>query len=557
MITLRPYQEEAINSIFKYWQKTANRGNPVVVMPVGSGKSPTMAGFIKRCYDKFGTRMSKVLVITHVKELIEQDYEAIVDFWPGAPLGVYSASLNKKQTDNRIICCGVQSIAKPETYKKFGKVNCLVIDECHLVPAKEETTYRRLIAGLKEINPKLKVVGFTGTPFRLDCGWITENGIFDDIVYNMCTVETFDWLIRNNYMCDAIPRRPEFQIDVSNVKIRGGEYVEKELQAAVDTDAVTRAALNETMQLAKDRKHWLIFCTGVEHAKHVVEYLNKAGIASTVISGDLDMTTRRERIDGFKSGKYRAVANVNVLSTGFNYPDIDCLVMLRPTQSVSLYIQACGRGIRYSPNKENCLILDFAGNVARLGCINDPLQPKKKSGKKRDDGEGTAPVKVCPKCNCYAPASAKFCPACNYEFPTETKLTAHASLDEIIKRKQKQETEKTVEVTHVKYAKIQTKNGVQVLVEYRSGIQTVAKDWINIESEKSFFATAAKEWIRIRSKDGYIPKNTQELLVMCLSGKMREPKAITVKTSGGYNRIVSYDFDGSTISGNATGHSRA
>ena len=556
MITLRPYQEEAINSIFKYWQKTANRGNPVVVMPVGSGKSPTMAGFIKRCYDKFGTRMSKVLVITHVKELIEQDYEAIVDFWPGAPLGVYSASLNKKQTDNRIICCGVQSIAKPETYKKFGKVNCLVIDECHLVPAKEETTYRRLIAGLKEINPKLKVVGFTGTPFRLDCGWITENGIFDDIVYNMCTVETFDWLIRNNYMCDAIPRRPEFQIDVSNVKIRGGEYVEKELQQAVDTDAVTRAALNETIQLAKDRKHWLIFCTGVEHAKHVVEYLCKAGINSTVISGDLDMTTRRERIDGFKSGKYRAVANVNVLSTGFNYPDIDCLVMLRPTQSVSLYIQACGRGIRYSPNKENCLILDFAGNVARLGCINDPLQPKKKTGKKRDDGEGTAPVKVCPKCNCYAPASAKFCPACNYEFPTETKLTAHASLDEIIKRKQKQETEKTVEVTHVKYAKIQTKNGVQVLVEYRSGIQTVAKDWINIESEKSFFATAAKEWIRIRSRDGYIPKNTQELLVMCLSGKMREPKAITVKTSGGYNRIVSYDFDGSTISGNATGHSR-
>ena len=542
MITLRPYQEEAINSIFKYWQKTANRGNPVVVMPVGSGKSPTMAGFIKRCYDKFGTRMSKVLVITHVKELIEQDYEAIVDFWPGAPLGVYSASLNKKQTDNRIICCGVQSIAKPETYKKFGKVNCLVIDECHLVPAKEETTYRRLIAGLKEINPKLKVVGFTGTPFRLDCGWITENGIFDDIVYNMCTVETFDWLIRNNYMCDAIPRRPEFQIDVSNVKIRGGEYVEKELQAAVDTDAVTRQALNETIQLAKDRKHWLIFCTGVEHAKHVVEYLNKAGIASTVISGDLDMTTRRERIEGFKNGTYRAVANVNVLSTGFNYPDIDCLVMLRPTQSVSLYIQACGRGIRYSPNKENCLVLDFAGNVARLGCINDPLQPKKKTGKGKHEGEGTAPVKVCPKCHCYAPASAKFCPSCDYEFPTETKLTAHASLDEIIKRKQREETERVVEITRIRYAKVNTKNGIQLLVTYHAGVQTAAKDWINLETPKSFVKNAAKEWIRIRSKTGAIPANTQELLVMCLAGGMREPKKITVKTVNGYNRIVSYDF---------------
>ena len=542
-ITLRPYQLEAVESIFKYWHKTENKGNPVVVMPVGSGKTLTMSYLVRTCFDRYGNYMSKVLVVTHVKELIEQDYEGIVDYWPGAPVGIYSASLNKKQTDNRIICCGVQSIAKPETYKKFGKVNCIIIDECHLVPAKAETTYRRLISGLKEINPKLKVIGFTGTPFRLDCGWITENGIFDDIVYNMCTVEAFDWLIQNNFMCDAIPRRPEFQIDVSNVKIRGGEFVEKDLQQAVDTDAVTRAALNETLQLAKDRKHWLIFCTGVEHAKHVVEYLCKAGINSTVISGDLDMTTRKERIEGFKNGTYRAVANVNVLSTGFNYPDIDCLVMLRPTQSVSLYIQACGRGIRYSPHKENCLILDFAGNEARLGCINDPLQPKKKTGKGKNEGEGTAPVKVCPKCNCYAPASAKFCPSCNYEFPTETKLTAHASLDEIIKRKQKQETEKTVEITRVKYAKVNTKNGIQLLVTYHAGIQTAAKDWINIESEKSFFATTAKEWVKIRNKTDYVPQNTQELLVMCLQGKMREPKAITVKTVNGYNRIVSYVFD--------------
>lgn len=542
-ITLRPYQLEAVESIFKYWHKTENKGNPVVVMPVGSGKTLTMSHLVKTCFNRYGNYMSKVLVVTHVKELIEQDYEGIIDYWPGAPVGIYSASLNKKQTDNRIICCGVQSIAKPETYRKFGKVNCIIIDECHLVPAKAETTYRRLISGLKEINPKLKVIGFTGTPFRLDCGWITENGIFDDIVYNMCTVEAFDWLIQNNFMCDAIPRRPEFQIDVSNVKIRGGEFVEKDLQQAVDTDAVTRAALNETLQLAKDRKHWLIFCTGVEHAKHVVEYLCKAGINSTVISGDLDMTTRKERIEGFKNGTYRAVANVNVLSTGFNYPDIDCLVMLRPTQSVSLYIQACGRGIRYSPNKENCLILDFAGNVARLGCINDPLQPKKKTGKGKHEGEGTAPVKVCPKCNCYAPASAKFCPSCNYEFPTETKLTAHASLDEIIKRKQKQETEKTVEITRVKYAKVNTKNGIQLLVTYHAGIQTAAKDWINIESEKSFFATTAKEWVKIRNKTDYVPQNTQELLVMCLQGKMREPTAITVKTVNGYNRIVSYVFD--------------
>ena len=115
IITPRQYQIDAVESIFKYWQANRNEGNPVAVMPVGSGKSLTMALFIRRCFDMYDRYMSKVLVVTHVKELIEQDYEAIVEYWPGAPIGIYSASLNKKQTENRILCCGVQSIAKPET----------------------------------------------------------------------------------------------------------------------------------------------------------------------------------------------------------------------------------------------------------------------------------------------------------------------------------------------------------------------------------------------------------------------------------------------------------
>ena len=540
-MTIKPrdYQIDAVNSIFNYWSANNNQGNPVVVMPVGSGKSLTMAHFVRTCEDKFGQHLSKILIVTHVKELIEQDYQAVVDYWNGANIGIYSASLKAKCTQNKIICCGVQSIAK--NYKELGKVNCIIIDECHLVPVKQETTYRRLIAGLKELNPKLKVVGFTGTPYRLDCGLITENGIFDDIVFNMCTVEWFQWLIDNHYLCDAIPKRPDFQIDVKDVGIRGGEFIEKELQLACDKEEVTRLALTETIKLAQDRKHWLVFCTGVEHANHVCDFLNAHDVPCTVISGDLDMTTRNERIEGFKSGKYRVCANVNVLSTGFNFPDIDCLVMLRPTQSVSLYIQACGRGIRYSPNKENCLVLDFAGNVARLCCINDPAKKKKK--KQKVSGElGNAPVKVCPKCHTYVPASANVCPCCNYEFPKVTQLTAHASLKEIIKRKTA-EAEKVFEVSKVSYAKINTKNGVQLLATYFSGVQKVGQDWINLESQKSFSANIAKTWINYRNKTDYFPKNTQELLVMCLKGDFKEPKKIAVKVTNGYNRIVRYEFD--------------
>lgn len=539
VIKPRQYQLDAVNSIFNYWSNNGNKGNPCIVMPVGSGKSLTMAHFVKTCFDKFGSKMSKILIMTHVKELIEQDYQAVIDYWNGADIGIYSASLKSKNVKNKIVCCGVQSVAN--SYADFGKVNCLVIDECHLVPVKQETTYRKVIAGLKAINPKLKVIGFTGTPFRLDCGVITENGIFDDIVYNMCTVDKFEWLIENKFLCDAVPKRPDFQIDVSGVKTRGGEYIEKELQNAVDKEEVTRLALTESIKLAEDRKHWLIFCTGVEHANHVSEFLNEHDVPCTVISGDLDMKTRQERIADFKSGKYRAVANVNVLSTGFNFPDIDCLIMLRPTQSVSLYIQACGRGIRYSPNKENCLVLDFAGNVARLGCINDPVPMRKK--KEKHDGEcGQAPVKVCPKCHTYVSASATVCPCCAYEFPKTTQLTAHASLRAIIKKKN-EETEKMFDISKISYTKIQTKNGVQLLVTYFSGVQAVGKDWINLESGKSFSANIAKTWVNYRNMTTYFPKDTQELLVMCLQGKMREPKRIAVKSVNGYNRITRYDFE--------------
>ena len=126
VIKPRQYQLDAVNSIFNYWSNNGNKGNPCIVMPVGSGKSLTMAHFVKTCFDKFGSKMSKILIMTHVKELIEQDYQAVIDYWNGADIGIYSASLKSKNVKNKIVCCGVQSVAN--SYTDFGKVNCLVID---------------------------------------------------------------------------------------------------------------------------------------------------------------------------------------------------------------------------------------------------------------------------------------------------------------------------------------------------------------------------------------------------------------------------------------------
>lgn len=537
----REYQKKAVDAIYDYWKKNNNKGNPIVAMPVGSGKSFTMALFIKSIFNKFGSRVERVMMLTHVKELIEQDYQAIIDYWQGASIGIYSASLGQRDTHSKIICAGIQSVAKKA--EDFGKVNVIVIDECHLVSPKDNTGYKRFIADLQKVNPKLKVVGFSGSIFRLDCGYITGNGVFDDVCYNMCDIDNFNMLIDNKCLCNAIPKRTKYQIDTSNVALRGGEYIESELQKCVDNDKVTMQALSEAVELAKDRKHWLIFCTGVEHAEHVSDYLNnRFGISCCVIHGSLPKQERSRLIEEYKSGKYRACANVNVLSTGFNFPSIDCLVILRPTQSISLWIQACGRGIRYSSDKENCLILDFACNSERLGCINDPIPPKKKTkGEKVDQ---TTPYKVCPNCMTYTSTRATSCPNCGYEFPKVVNIDVHASLAEIIRKKKTtlSETRKYL-VSKITYTKIKTKNGEQLLVSYLSGIQTVAKEWININSERAAIKIFSNEWVKNRLVEGLnLPKNTQELLILSKCGKLKEPKEITVKKANNYSRIVYYKW---------------
>lgn len=541
IMTPYEYQTDAVNSIYEYWRKNNNNGNPVVCMPVGSGKSFTMALFIKSIFVKFGDKISKVMCLTHVKELIEQDREALLNYWPGAPVGVYSASVGGRDTYHKIIFGGIQSVVGH--YKEFGKVNVIIIDECHLVSPKDTTSYRKLVDNLKLVNPKLKVVGFTGTPYRLDCGWITENGLFNDICYDMCNIDGYEKLINDKRLCNVIPKRTELQVDTSEVSIRGGEFVEKDLQLAVDKDEITKSAINETIKCCHDRKHILIFATGVKHATHICEYLQSLGETCTVIDGALPKDEREKRINGFKNGTYRFCTNVNVLSTGFNFPAIDCLVMLRPTQSVSLYIQAVGRGIRYSPQKENCLVLDFSGNVQRLGCINDPIPPKKK-GAKRSSENMKSPVKVCPQCNTYVGASAKVCPACGWEFKMETGIYEHASLQEILKKRQQQH-QNTYDVTKMMFAKVKTRTGEQVLVTYYSGIQTIAKDWLNISSPRPEIREKSIQWIYTRIPNGEdisIPSDNQSLLKLLYADKLLKPKKITVDNSTGYQRIIKYVF---------------
>tara|TARA_R110000868_G_C10884896_1_gene763221 strand:- start:30 stop:1631 length:1602 start_codon:yes stop_codon:yes gene_type:complete len=414
MIKLRDYQQDTINQLYE-WFSASNQGNPCIVMPTGSGKSHIIAALCKDALQSWPE--TQILMLTHVKELIEQNAEKLREHWPNAPLGIYSASIGKKHLGEPITFAGIQSIGKKAD--QVGHVDLVIIDECHLVNHKETGDYRTFLQELVKINPAIRVIGLTATPFRLGHGLITDKpGMFDALL----TPVSIEELVYKGFLAPLRSKHTTATLDVSGVKKRGGEFIESELQAAVDTDEKNRTIVNEVIQRAESRKAWLFFCTGVAHAHHVAKVLEEKGIAAACVTGGTPKKERERILAEFKAGRLRALTNANVLTTGFDYPDIDMIAMLRPTMSPGLYVQMAGRGMRPKSHTDHCMVLDFAGVVAAHGPLTAVQPPKApKPGQ-----EGEAPVKACPECHELVAPRVEVCPSCGYIFPfSPRKLQLH------------------------------------------------------------------------------------------------------------------------------------
>lgn len=328
--------------------------------------------------------------------------------WPNAPMGIYSAGLGRRQLGEPITFAGIQSIRNKAD--QIGHIDLCIIDECHLVSHKDQGGYRDLLAKLRVYNPSMRIVGLTATPYRLGHGLITdEPAIFSDLIEPVSIEE----LVYNGFLSKLTSKATDSGFDLSSVHKRGGEYIEAELAAAVNTEDQNERVVSEVVSLAGDRKAWLFFCTGVDHARAISGVLNAQGIAADCVTGDTPKADRERIIAEFKAGKLRALTNANVLTTGFDYPDIDLIAMLRPTMSPGLYVQMAGRGMRLKSHSDHCLVLDFAGVVRQHGPII-AVQPPSKSG-----GNGEAPTKACPECYEILSLNAAQCTNCGYEFTTE------------------------------------------------------------------------------------------------------------------------------------------
>jgi DNA repair protein RadD len=417
--TLRDYQRRVLDDLDK-WFGTSKLKHPCIVLPTGSGKSHIIAAFCKEAIQSWPD--TKILMLTHVKELIEQNASRMLEHWPDVPMGIYSSGMGLRQLGKPITFAGIQSVRKRG--REIGHVDLIIIDECHLAGHKTEGGYRTLIDVLTEINPNLRVIGLTATPYRLGHGVITDKpAIFDELLMSVDIPE----LIHKKFLATLKSKKTKAELDVSSVHKRGGEFIESELQFAVDTDLQNSRVVTEVLEMARGRRSWLFFCSGVEHSKHIADELNRRGITAETVTGDTPKKERERILKDFRSGKIRALTNANVLTTGFDHPDLDLIVMLRPTMSVVLYIQMAGRGMRPKSHTDHCLVLDFAGNVARHGPITNVEPPERVS-----EGGGAPPVKVCPECQELVHPSTKICPACEYVFPEKEKPQLKLRNDDIM-----------------------------------------------------------------------------------------------------------------------------
>ena len=402
---LRDYQREAVDGLYNYWASKAG-DNPLVVAPTGSGKTAILAQVIK---DAMSYPDTRVLVVTHVKELLEQGASGLLKLYPEADFGIYSAGLKQKVLNKPITFAGIQSVWE-RAYDMVPAPDLVLIDEAHLLPKNTETRYNRFIADLKICNPDVKVVGLTATPYRLDTGYLHKGkgAIFDGIAHDI----PVSMLMDQGYLSPVISKGGIKQIDLSGVGKRGGEFIESELATAASDPELVESTVREIVTLADKRKSWLVFSSGVNHAHLLADEFEKYFVDVGVVTGSDSSAVREKTIADFKSGKLQCLINVNVLTTGFDHPGVDCVCLVRATASCGLYIQCIGRGTRVAEGKENCLILDYGSNVERHGFI-DQVKPKDKMS----GGDGEAPVKQCEKCQTIVHAAAKICPECGFEFP--------------------------------------------------------------------------------------------------------------------------------------------
>lgn len=505
MFKPRWYQQEACDAFWQFVETNHDASrNPVLVLPTGTGKSVIIAFIIQHAVESW--HGVKVLMLTHVGELVKQNAGKLSSIWPEADIGICSATLGHKDTDNSIIFGNVQSVAPllKRDPNIFGQRNLIIIDECHMLSEDENSQYRQVIAALKKLRPQMRVLGLSATPYRMKGGYLTEqkNAVFTDIVYDLNS--QFERLIKEGYLAPVTTLKTKPHVDLTGVGTRAGDYKLDELQKACGDDAMLKNSLVEVVKRSSGRRAWIVFIAGIENCNKCAQLLREMSVSAYAVSSSFSAEENATKIEAFRKGEIRCLVSADQLTTGFDVPQVDLIAMLRPTKSPGLYVQMIGRGLRPAEGKKDCLVLDFARNIERLGPINNPFiraRTEKKASSKQQ-----APVRSCPGCQAYIPVQATVCPHCGQKIERNLELELKAGV--LIERTfghQPKPGRKIATVISVDYTEYKSVSGnVSFCAVYTcivGGKKRTIKKWLAFNQKKTSigYLEAAKAWRELSS----------------------------------------------------------
>lgn len=456
--------------------------SPVIAIPTGAGKTVILGRFIYSYILK--NPLAKVLVLANTKEILSQDHSTLMEFFPGINIGLYSSGLNSK-TIEKITVAGIQSCYnKPELFEDF---DLIAIDEAHCIGPSKKSMYRKFLDKMSG-----RICGMSATVFRKGVGYIYEgkNCLFDKLSYDLTSVDKFNRLVEEGYICKLISKKAETQLDTEGVKTTGGDYNLKQLSKKCDREEITNEAVKEAINIGQyNYKSWLVFAIDIKHAEHINKKFIELGYNSRALHSKTNKD-REEIIQQFKDGEIQILVSVGMITTGFDAPNIDLIIMLRPTKSAVLHVQTIGRGLRVSPKKDHCLVLDFSGNIKRLGPINNVIVPQPK-GKKGPPGE--APVKECPNCGCLHATVVKVCGVCGHKFEFKQKITIASDSSAVVLEK-KQSWLKVHKVLYYVHQKTGKPNSLKIVYIHGSGS---IQDFVCLE-HGGYAQTQAENWVSFR-----------------------------------------------------------
>jgi len=553
---LRPYQAEAVEAVVAWWTIHGRHGqNPVVVVPTAGGKTVIFATLIQRFMTEYpGTR---ILVLAHRRELISQAESKLKAVWPLAPVGVLAASLGRRELAPVTIASRDTIVGVLEA---VGAFDLVIVDEAHNIAPGEATRYRRIIDTLADRNSNMHVIGFTATPYRTGQGYVYGDGkdhLFAGVAYEAHIRP----LIEQGYLCPVTAHAvaQDAVADTSDVQTTGGDYNLGQLEQVVSDEALVASAVGEWERLAfaQGRRSTVFFCVSVLHAELVSEELHRRGHSVPVVSGKTPAGEREAILSAFDRGELVGVANVGVLTEGWDCPRLDCIAILRPTKSLGLYLQMVGRGLRLHDSKTNTLVLDFGGCIERFGPI-DVARPVERRA--ADDRTKTCPAcaeilsifkRLCPCGHEFQPPPHKLCPACGEENPTSAaKCIACDHVFANHERKaarggilsgEQQLREVPIEAMSMQ-AMVSHRTGNPYLkVIYQAGLMEFYYTNLMIGHEGWAGDNAARQWRAMTHAGTPTPETPQEAVRMD-ADVLRPVESITVDIGSKYKDVVNVKY---------------